>query len=289
MKHLVTSLLLCVTIAGLSTGCGSSGKKADSAAADDGGDVALPDDGTEPDVPSLKENTDSNHQAAKLDKKYRPLAQAIRSGKSKMITEQAAKILGANSNDPVALNALALVYLKKNQTGAAKMLLTRAFEKNPPSAALHNNLGVALLQEGDETGAISNFKKALKQDPSHREALGNLGSIYMKGGDVTRALPLLEQSYKENKSNSAIANNYAIALRQSGDLAGAGKLYEDLIKANAKDINAHLNYAILLIDFMNKPKDGLTLVYKIKFLETEKKDVLSRANALEKKAKAALQ
>ena len=111
----------------------------------------------------------------------------------------------------------------------------------------------------------------------------------MKGGDVTRALPLLEQSYKANKLNSGIANNYAIALRQSGDLAGASKLYEDLIKANAKDVYAHLNYAILLIDFMNKPKDGLTLVYKIKFLETEKKDVLARANALEKKAKAALQ
>jgi hypothetical protein len=40
---------------------------------------------------------------------------------------------------------------------------------------------------------------------------------------------------------------------------------------------------------MNKPKDGLNLVYKVKFLETDRKDVLARANALEKKAKSKLE
>ncbi|RYZ71867.1 MAG: tetratricopeptide repeat protein [Proteobacteria bacterium] len=289
MKQILKASLVGFLMAGLAVGCGSSKKKSDSSASADVADVQLADDGSEADVPSLKDGTDANDQSSKLDPKYRPLAQALRAGKSKLITEQAAKILGTNSNDPVALNALALVYIKRGQTGAAKLLLGRAFEKTPNSAALHNNYGVVQMQEDDGPGAISSFKKALRQEPTHQQALGNLGSVYMKGGDVTRALPLLEQSYKANKLNSGIANNYAIALRQSGDLAGASKLYEDLIKANAKDVYAHLNYAILLIDFMNKPKDGLTLVYKIKFLETEKKDVLARANALEKKAKAALQ
>lgn len=290
-KAVLVNSLLAVAFASFIAGCSSSGKKAshDANGTSDASEVALEDDGADPDVPSLKDGSSENEQNARLDKKYQPLAQALRMGKSKLVTEQAAKILGANSNDPVALNALSLVYIKKGQTGAAKLLLNRAFEKNPPSAALFNNLGVVLMQENDLPGAINNFKKALKQNPSHQQALGNLGSVYMKGGDVTRALPLLEQSYKSNKNNAGIANNYAVALRQSGDLAGASKLYEDLIKANSKDVEAHLNLAILMIDFMNKPKDGLTLVYKIKFLETEKKDVLARANALEKKAKAALQ
>ena len=295
MKRRLASTLfkaaLAFAMVGLVAGCSSSGKKSQSADSS-GAEVAeapLVDDGAEPDVPSLKEGSAENEQSSKLDKKYSSLAQALRMGKSKLVTEQAAKILGANSNDPVALNALALVYIKRGQTGAAKLLLNRAFEKNPPNAALFNNLGVVLMQEDDLPGAIANFKKALKQNPAHQQALGNLGSVYMKGGDVTRALPLLEQSYKANRNNAGIANNYAVALRQSGDLAGASKLYEDLIKANSKDVAAHMNLAILFIDFMNKPKDGLTLVYKIKFLETEKKDVLARANALEKKAKAALQ
>jgi hypothetical protein len=44
----------------------------------------------------------------------------------------------------------------------------------------------------------------------------------------------------------------------------------------------------LLIDYMNKPKDGLVLVNKIKFLENDKKEIISRANTLEKKAKSGI-
>ncbi len=274
-------------------GCGTSAKKSEKSAAlaqtqgDDTEVTSAANDTSEPDVPSLKSSSDGSSKST--DAKYKPLAQAIRAGRSKAITDEAARVLGANSYDPVALNALALLHLKRGQTGAAKLLLNKALERNPGTAALSNNLGVALTLENDEAGALTNFKKALKADVGHRETLGNLGSFYIKGGDVARALPLLEQAYKANRANFAVANNYAIALRSSGDLPGASKIYDEILKADPKNLNALVNEAILLIDFMNKPKDGLTLVYKIKFLETDRKDVVARANALEKKAKAALQ
>jgi Flp pilus assembly protein TadD len=226
-----------------------------------------------------------------LDPKYKPLGQALRAGaqgKPGSVQDEASKILGVNPSDPVALNALALVQLKRGKPGAAKLLIQRALEKNPgaESAALRNNFGVALLDDRD--GAIAQFKKALKLDDRHAEALGNLGSIYAQSGDFSKALPLLEGSYKQNRNNLAVANNYALALRAANDLEGARKVYDGILQTNSKDVNATLNYAILLIDYMNKPKDGLDLVYKVKFLETQRKDVLSRANALEKKAKSEL-
>lgn len=273
-------------------GCGSSSKKSDkpvgsSAAQDasaDGGEVAIDETATA-DLPNLVSNSSGS---STLDPKYKTLAQAIRSGQSKAITNQASRLLGVNAYDPMALNALALLHLRKGHTGAAKILLNKALERSQTSG-LYNNLGVALANEGDDAGALANFKRALKSDASNQQTLGNLGSLYMKGGDVNRALPLLEQSYKGNSSNLAIANNYAIALRSSGDLDGASRIYAGILKADPKNIYALLNNAILLIEFQNKPKDGLTLVYKLKFLETDKKDVVARANALEKKAKAGLQ
>jgi Flp pilus assembly protein TadD len=186
------------------------------------------------------------------------------------------------------LNALALIHLRRGKPGAAKLLLVRALEKNPAVASLHNNLGVALLDENDQDGAVVQFKQALKLDDHQAEALGNLGSIYARGGDYAKAIALLGPSYKQNKSNIAIANNYALALRSAKDYEGARRVYDDILKQNSKEVTSLLNYAILLIDFMNKPKDGLDLVYKLKFLETDRKDVLTRANALEKKAKSEL-
>lgn len=217
---------------------------------------------------------------------YSTLRTAVRSGNAELIRQEAGKILSASPNDPVALNTLALYYFRKNKMGAAKLLISRAFEKNPDVASLYNNLGVIELAEGDTTNAISNFKKALRLDNRHAAASGNLGSLLVGGGEFGKSQVLLETAYRANRRNYAIANNYAITLRASKDYSKAAKIYDEVVKANPRDVNALLNYSILLIDFMNKPKDGLALVYKLKFLETENRDIIARANALEKKAKA---
>jgi Flp pilus assembly protein TadD len=287
-------IFLTATLALLITGCGSSAKKSDSGAsgpnankgANSGSNDDMPSDDSSPQ--DMKGLTTDAGTSTSLDPKYRPLAQAIRSGRSKAVTDQAANLLGKNAYDATALNALALLHLKRGHTGAAKLLINKALERNQ-NASLYNNLGVALMSEGDLTGALLNFKRALKSDAGNQAAAGNLGSLYMQGGDITRAMPLLETSYKSNPANLGIANNYAIALRSSGDLDGATRVYDSILKQDPKNVYALLNEAIILIDFQNKPKDGLTLVYKLKFLETDKKDVVNRANALEKKAKAGLQ
>lgn len=217
---------------------------------------------------------------------YDKLKTAVRGGNSELIRDEAGKILSASPNDPVALNTLALYYFRKNKYGASRLLISRALEKNKDVASLYNNLGVIELTENDTTAAIADFKKALRLDDRHAAAAGNLGSILVAGGEYSKSLGLLESAYNANKSNAAIANNYAIALRASKDYSKAQRIYEDVVKASPRSVNALLNYSILLIDYMNKPKDGLALVYKLKFLETENRDIIARANALEKKAKA---
>ena len=293
-----SSLMLCFMLCG----CSSSSKKSDNPGATSsnapseqpaqavqasGSDAELGADGEETSAPTPDEMPTSSPKTN--DQKYQPLAQAVRGGRAKAIVAEAGKILGTNSNDPVALNALAMDHLRHGRSGAARLLLVRALEKNPGNAGLLNNLAVVDLTENEQGAAISGFKKALKADSNHAQASANLGSIYVRGGDFTRAISLLSAAYKAGRLNGAALNAYAIALRANGELDGAQKIYEELIKRDPRDVNAHLNYAILLIDFLNKPKDGLALVYKVKFLETEKKDVVAKANALEKKAKAALQ
>lgn len=289
-------LLVSILAVAVSTGCATGGKSGDESQGDEEPPVAAnskeePEiEGEEMKPPTPKESAQDLPKAnGKVDSaQYQALNSAVRSGSANKIIDEAAKILATNSSDAVALNTLALYHFRRGKTGAAKLMLNRAFEKNPNNASLYNNLAIVLLEEGDQGGAIVNFKKALRINDRHPEALGNLGSLYAQGGDFTKALPLLESSYKQNRANASIANNYAIALRMSKNYDGAKQIYDQLLAKNSKDVSVLLNYAILLIDYMNKPKDGLALVYKVKFMEMDRKDVLTRANALEKKAKSEL-
>ncbi len=280
-----TALLLIVTI--LIASCSTSNQQSDSSGSEPPSfDQPQASAQVDDSVPAAHPEASTAPEKPKGADYFQALRTAVRGGNAEQIRDEAGKILSASPNDPIALNTLALYYFRKNKLGAAKLLISRAFEKNPDVASLYNNLGVIELSEGDKANAIANFKKALRLDNRHAAASGNLGSILVGGGEYGKSQVLLETAYRANRTNYAIANNYAITLRANKDYSKAAKIYDEVVKANPRDVNALLNYSILLIDFMNKPKDGLALVYKLKFLETENRDIVARANALEKKAKA---
>ncbi len=278
-----TALLLLVGF--LSASCSTSNQQSDNSASEPPS-FEQPQQSSQVDDSIPQSAPPASQEKPKSGDSYATLRTAVRGGNAEQIRDEAGKILSASPNDAVALNTLALYYFRKNKLGAARLLIARAFEKNPDVASLYNNLGVIELSEGDTTGAISNFKKALRLDNRHAAASANLGSILVEGGEYGKSQVLLETAYRANRSNYAVASNYAISLRANKDYSKAAKIYDEVIKANPRDVNALLNYSILLIDFLNKPKDGLALVYKLKFLETENRDVIARADALEKKAKA---
>jgi Flp pilus assembly protein TadD len=223
------------------------------------------------------------------DARYQALSQAIRSETEAAVTIEAGKILSANANDPVALNALAMDHLRRGRPGAARLLLQRAIETQPRLAPLFSNLGATYEAEGEIELAAVNYKRALQIDDGLASAAANLGAHYLRGADHAKALPLLRLAHQANRSNVVISNNYAIALRGTGQAKEAAEIYAETLRNNTKDVALHLNYAILLIDHLNNPKEGLPLVYRVKFLETENKTILDRAIELEKKGRGGLQ
>ncbi len=212
------------------------------------------------------------------------LSQALRSGKSQAVHDEAARLLVARPDDVVTLNALAMWNYKQGKIGAAKLLLARAIEKGAPTAGVLNNYGLMLYAEGDELAAAEQYKKALRLDDRHAEANANLGAHYARGGDWKKALPRLEIAWKAGRVDSAIANNYALALKAEGESEKARRIFEEATQRNNKDPVLLLNYAALLIETLNRPKEGLPLVYRAKFLETDRREILTRATELERRA-----
>ncbi|MDX9731383.1 MAG: hypothetical protein RBT63_06390 [Bdellovibrionales bacterium] len=267
---------------GLAVGCSSAPKTEPVTGASGGSSTS------EPEVRSGGSGAASEVKDTRgVNQRYVALSQALRGGRAQQVQEEAARILASNPDDLVTLNALAMWNYRQKKVGAAKLLLARAIEKGEPRAAILNNYGLMLLAEGDEDAAVEQFKKALRLDERHAEASANLGSYYAKGGDWRKALPRLEVAWNAGRQDSSIANNYAITLRGLGENEKSRRIFDEAVKRNNKDTTLLLNYAALLIEGMNRPKEGLPLVYRVKFLETEKRDVINRANQLERKASSA--
>jgi len=218
-------------------------------------------------------------------KDYQALMQAHRNRRDDQVVAEASRILQADPNDITALNALAMQQFRRGRVGAAKLLLNRGLERSPNNASLLNNLAVIQISESESRLAMQTLKRAFRSDDKNPHVLANLGSLYVQGGDYVKALPLLEQAYGKLESQTSLSLNYAIALSATKSFERAARIYEEILKSSSRDVEAHLAYGALLIEQMGKYKEGLAHVTRVKFLETERKDILDRANELEKRAR----
>ncbi len=285
-RFVFLTLFIQVAMLAALSGCSTGSSRSDSSGAKKGSDPFAGSDDDDGKPASAQQTPMAEaRETHGLESKYKALSQAVRSGSEGAVVSEASKILGSSGGDATALNALAMFNYKKGRLGAARLLLEKALEKSPMNASLLNNLALIQMSEDDTATALMTLKKAYRLDENNPEILGNLGSLYVQGGDYSKAANLLEPAYRRNNNNLAIANNYAISLRATKDYDRAARVYEELVKSNPRDVAIHLNYAILLIEFMNRPKDGLPYAIKVKFLESDNKEILDRANALEKKAR----
>ena len=219
---------------------------------------------------------------------YSSLNEAIKIQNDDGIQKASSEILTQNSKDPRALNALALYHYKKGHFEAAQFLLNKAIAANPTLSELYGNLGLVQLAKNDRRDAIKTYRKALELNPQDAIAGANLGSLYIQDKDYNKAYLSLEIPIKKGMKETKILNNYAIASVGVGKVKEAADIYEKLLKENPSHREVMLNYSILLIENMQKNKEGLDLLNRLKFIGApqEAHDTIKN---LEIKAKAGLQ
>ncbi|UYL08992.1 tetratricopeptide repeat protein [Bdellovibrio sp. SKB1291214] len=218
---------------------------------------------------------------------YSNLNAAIKSQSDEGIYRAATDILAQNGNDPRALNALAMYHYKKGRFDLSKYLLSKGIAANPGAAELYSNLGVVYMSQNERREAIKSFKKALSVNAMEPVASANVGSIYVQEKDYKKGLLALEMAYSKGVRDPRVLNNYAIALTATGSYEKAADLYKKVVKEDSNNREAMLNYAILLVDKMEKYKDGLEVISRLKFVGGPTGSS-NRINALENKAKAGL-
>lgn len=244
------------------------------------------------DEPAVSQPQTQTASLAITQEDLQRLKSALDSKDEDTVLAAASRILGKDSKHLLTLNALAVFYFETNKLGLAKIILNRAIADHPNVPALHNNLGIIYLREGNQRHAISAFRKSLELKSDYAVGATNLASIYLEYEDYSRALAPMEESYRVSKSALdkgeafavEIANNYALALTGMKEFKKAEKIYEQILASNSKNTDVLLNYAILQVERLNNPKAATSVISKIKFIADDR-ETLQRVEELEKKMK----
>lgn len=215
------------------------------------------------------------------------LVDAIRSQNDEQIFRVSGQLLTQNPNDVKALNAMAMYYFKKGKIDASKYLLSKAIAANPNAGEAYGNMGLIHLVNNERREAIKAFRKALDINSNDGIAAANAGSIYVVEKDYNKAISVLSVAYNHGIRDGKTLNNYAVALTAVGKFDEAHSIYQTAMKEQNNNRELLLNYAILLIDHMNKYKEGMDALSRLKFVGPPSES-RNRIIALENKAKAGL-
>jgi Flp pilus assembly protein TadD len=98
----------------------------------------------------------------------------------------------------------------------------------------HNNLGVALKDEGDVDGAIRCYRTALECNPKFAYAHNNLGNALKAKGDVDGAMRCYRTAIECDPKLAAAHNGLGVALKAKGDVDGAIRCYRTAIACDPK-------------------------------------------------------
>jgi tetratricopeptide (TPR) repeat protein len=125
-------------------------------------------------------------------------------------------------------------------------LWSRTVEGQPLSIVAHNNLGRAVLAEGDVVGAMQHFERAVELDPQYAQAQYNLGSLQMRQGSLAAAEVSLRAAVEREPRLAQAQNALGNCLLRQQRVQEAVPHYEAALESAPDYADAHYNFGVAL-------------------------------------------
>jgi tetratricopeptide (TPR) repeat protein len=110
----------------------------------------------------------------------------------------------------------------------------------PEDSAAHDNLGVALMQQGKLEHAIAEFRNAIRLRPDNALAHANLGAALSERGEPDAALRELRTAIKLAPTNATAHFNLGVVLARQGKLDEAIARFRHASRVNPDDPRPHI-------------------------------------------------
>jgi Tfp pilus assembly protein PilF len=146
--------------------------------------------------------------------------------------------------------ALVLAWLTfhRNETyRSALAIWSDTVVKCPNNPQAHNNLGIALADQGRTGEAIAQYQTAIAIKPDYAEAYNNLGNSLLQNGRVNEAVIQFQNAIKTEPNNADIHNNFGKALLQNGRVDEAVIQFQNALAIQPNHAKAENNLGSALI------------------------------------------
>ncbi len=148
--------------------------------------------------------------------------------------------LAVTRNNPVMHNNLGVALYEQGDLDAAIAEYESAIEISSDYADVHINLGNALSDQGNAEEAIQEFHRAIEANPRDARAYNNLATTFGQLGLTDRAVDACRKAIELDPEIAAPHVNLAHALSLTGDLEEAAEEYRRAIELDPSDPQAHL-------------------------------------------------
>ncbi|GHU08237.1 hypothetical protein FACS1894158_17370 [Betaproteobacteria bacterium] len=135
----------------------------------------------------------------------------------------------------------------KENRAQAEAYYERAIVLRPDFAEAHNNLGLLLQENGEETRAVACFKRALASDPDMGSAHIHLGCAHLSEGWVEGAIDSFKRALEIDSSSVVAWINLGCAYSCLLWLDEAEEAYRRALEIQPDHPEANLNLGILLL------------------------------------------
>ena len=146
-----------------------------------------------------------------------------------------------------AHNNLGNALLAQGQYQEAAASFVQAIKIKPGFEEAHNNLGSAYLKLGRLEEAAASFREALRLRPGIPEAHFNLGNVYLKLGRLEEAAASFREALKFRPDFAEAFNNLANVLQIQGRIEEAVTCSRQALRIKPDFAEAHNNYGNMLL------------------------------------------
>jgi len=175
----------------------------------------------------------------------------VAAAKARKLREAADLFRHATANDPnfaVAHQNLGNALTELGDTSGAMASLQRAIALDPRVVEVHNNLGILRSKARDHPGAITAFRRALELNPNYAPAYNNLGIALASSYQTSQAVAAFRRAVALSPDNAEFENNLGLGLEELGWPDEALAHLERALKLKPGYADAHRNLGIALTD-----------------------------------------
>ncbi len=155
--------------------------------------------------------------------------------------------LDVTTHNYLAHNNLGIALHEQGDTGKAIEQYREVLRIVPRFAKGHVNLGNAFARQGDTTKAVEQYREALRINPDISKAHHNLGVILLQQGDIDGAFLHFRQVLRLDPQNAMALNNIGGILETRGGLEGAADRYTEALVIDPDNPEARANLSRVLV------------------------------------------